>query len=73
MRPWAGPEGSRFTLTHSGSNTMWFCVVWIAPANDFAVLVCCNKAEGGGQATDEAASALIQDHLKRSKPSHQPE
>src|SRR5262249_53703034 len=29
-RPWAGGD----VLTHSGSNTMWYCVVWIAPAKD---------------------------------------
>ncbi len=34
-RPWAGGR----VLTHAGSNTMWFCVTWLAPARDFAVLV----------------------------------
>lgn len=56
-RDWGG--GS--VLMHSGSNTMNFAVVWIAPARDFAVLVACNR---GGQAAfkacDEAASKLIQ-------------
>jgi CubicO group peptidase (beta-lactamase class C family) len=71
-RPWgkAEPIGSKPTgtgrvLTHSGSNTMWFCVVWIAPERDFAVLVASNQ--GGDKASaacDEAAWALIQDHLK---------
>jgi CubicO group peptidase (beta-lactamase class C family) len=63
-RPWAG-EGTR-VLTHSGSNTLWYCVVWIAPEKDFAVLVACNK--GGQDATkacDEASWALIQDQLKQ--------
>jgi hypothetical protein len=64
QRPWAGPEGNRFVLTHNGSNTMWFCVAWIAPASDFAVLVCCNKGEKGDAATDEATWTLIQEHLK---------
>jgi CubicO group peptidase (beta-lactamase class C family) len=60
-RDWAkGP-----VLTHNGSNTMWFCVTWLAPQEDFAVLVATNQ--GGDQAAkgcDEAAWALIQDHLK---------
>lgn len=62
-RPWAGP-GDR-VLTHSGSNTMWFCVTWIAPEKDFAVLIACNQ--GGSKAAkacDEAASVLIREHLK---------
>jgi CubicO group peptidase (beta-lactamase class C family) len=59
-RDWArGP-----VLTHNGSNTMWFCVTWLAPEEDFAVLVATNQ--GGDEAAkgcDEAAWALIQDHL----------
>jgi len=59
-RDWAGGR----VLTHNGSNTMWFAVVWIAPARDFAVLVACNKGGGpAAKACDEAASALIGDHL----------
>lgn len=63
-RPWAG-KGDR-VLTHSGSNTMWYCVTWIAPEKDFAVLIACNQ--GGGEAAkacDEAAGALIQENGKR--------
>jgi len=56
-RDWGGGT----VLTHSGSNTMNYAVVWIAPARGFAVLVVCNR---GGQAAfkacDEAASKLIQ-------------
>ncbi len=63
-RPWAGPEGDRLVLTHSGSNTLWFSVVWVAPAKDFAVLVCCNQGERGEKAADEAAWAIIQRHAK---------
>jgi CubicO group peptidase (beta-lactamase class C family) len=58
-RPWAGGTA----LTHAGSNTMNFAVVWMAPARDFAVLVTTNQ--GGADApkgTDEAASALIRLH-----------
>ncbi len=66
-RPWA--KGTRDddtgrVLTHSGSNTMWFCIAWLAPERDFAVLVMCNQ--GGDAATkacDEAAGALIAQYL----------
>jgi len=52
-RPWAGPTGR--ALTHAGSNTMWYCVVWMAPEKDMAVLVACNR--GGDQAV-KAADAI---------------
>lgn len=60
-REWASGR----VLTHSGSNTMWFCVCWLAPERDFAVLVATNQ--GGAKAEkacDQAAWALIQDQLK---------
>lgn len=62
-RPWA--KGSRpgdtgVTLTHAGSNTMWYCVAWLAPERDLALLIATNQ---GGQAatrgTDAAAGALL--------------
>lgn len=55
-RPWAGGRA----LNHSGSNTMWYATVWLAPARDFGVLVAANQ--GGGtsdQACDEAVGALL--------------
>jgi CubicO group peptidase (beta-lactamase class C family) len=62
-RDWGGE-----VLMHNGSNTMWFCVVWIAPEKDFAVLVASNQGgDAGSKATDAAAWALIQEHTKRSK------
>ena len=55
-RSWAGGRA----LTHSGSNTMNYATVWMAPAKDFAVLVMTNQAGGDTfQACDETASALI--------------
>jgi CubicO group peptidase (beta-lactamase class C family) len=61
-RRWAGGV----TLTHSGSNTMNFCVVWIAPLRDFAVLAVTNQGDRAAQeATDEAVSALIRVHNSR--------
>src|SRR5207247_8126565 len=57
-QPWAaGPA-----LTHAGSNTMWFAVVWLAPRKDFAVLVACNQANA--EACNDACLALIADHFK---------
>ncbi len=53
-RPWAkGP-----VLMHAGSNTMWFCIAWLAPDERFAVLVTCNQGEAD-KACDEAAGACI--------------
>ena len=60
-RSWAGGE----TLTHAGSNTMWYCVVWAAPKRNFAVLVATNVAgEGVPKSCDDAAAALIDWHAK---------
>lgn len=57
-RAWGGR-----VLTHSGSNTMWYCVTWIAPEKNFAVLVATNQGgEEAVKACDEAAAALIADH-----------
>ncbi len=59
QRPWGGR-----VLTHAGSNTMWYCVAWVSPEKNFAVLVACNCAhEEAAQACDEAAAGLIQLHL----------
>ncbi len=61
QRPWAGGT----VVTHSGSNTMWFCVVWMAPRKDFAVLACVNMGgTPGAQAADDAVGALIRAHLE---------
>ncbi|MFK7739959.1 MAG: serine hydrolase domain-containing protein [Planctomycetota bacterium] len=45
-------------LTHSGSNTMWHCVAWLAPEIDFAVLVTCNQGDAAA-ACDAVAAACI--------------
>ena len=59
-REWAGGK----VLTHTGSNTMSFAVVWMAPKRDFAVLAACNQ--GGGdveKGCDEAVWMLIKEFL----------
>ncbi len=67
-RDWGGGEGTTKgrVLTHAGSNTSWFCVTWLAPSRDFAVLVCTNIAgDQGPAAADAAAWALIQREQSR--------
>ena len=60
-RPWGGGR----VLNHSGSNTMWYCVVWMAPDKDFAVLICTNQGgDKGATACDDAASEMIAAYLK---------
>ncbi len=56
QRPWAG--GVAFY--HAGSNTTWFCNVWIAPNKNFAVLIAFNYGgESAAKAADEGAGDLI--------------
>jgi len=57
-RPWAGSSGR--ALTHAGSNTMNFCVAWLAPEANFAVLVVTNQGgDAATRATDGLAGRLI--------------
>jgi CubicO group peptidase (beta-lactamase class C family) len=59
-RDWANGK----VLTYTGSNTMSFAVVWMAPKRDFAVLVASNQ--GGGdveKGCDEAVWMLIKEFL----------
>ena len=56
-RPWAdGP-----VLTHSGSNTMWFAVAWLAPKKDLLFLAATNQ---GGQKAAEACDSAVVELLK---------
>jgi hypothetical protein len=64
-RPWAkgakaGDRGK--VLTHSGSNTLWFCTTWIAPERDFAILVTCNQ---GGQPASILCDRIVGELLKK--------
>ena len=55
-RPWAGGRA----LTHAGSNTTWYCNVWIAPNKDFAVLIATNTgAKPVAEAADQGVGLLI--------------
>ncbi|MCY2960327.1 MAG: serine hydrolase [Planctomycetota bacterium] len=60
-RAWGGR-----VLTHSGSNTLWYCVAWLAPEKGFGVLVATNQGgDAAAKACDEASGALIQAWTKR--------
>ncbi len=68
QRAWGGR-----VLTHAGSNTMWFAVVWASPERGFAVLAATNCAsEKAQQACDQAASMMIERHLKGVSAASQP-
>jgi hypothetical protein len=70
-RPWA--KGDRASdrgrvLTHAGSNTLWYCVVWIAPEIDFAALAACNMGgDEAAKATDEAVALLVRQAARKSR------
>ncbi len=55
-RSWAKGQA----ITHAGSNTMWYAVIWLAPKRNFGVLVATNAAgETAPKACNDASSALI--------------
>jgi CubicO group peptidase (beta-lactamase class C family) len=68
-RDWAGGKA----LNHAGSNTMNYCVAWLAPGRKFGVLVVCNQGgAAAAKATDDAASDMILRYLAKSKAPPQP-
>ena len=59
-RAWGGGR----VLSHSGSNTTWYCVAWVAPGRDFCLLGATNTgAPEAGKACDEAVSACLDPRL----------
>jgi CubicO group peptidase (beta-lactamase class C family) len=55
-RGWAGG----IAFSHTGSNTTWYCDVWIAPKKNFACLIATNSGtDEAGEATDEGIGLLI--------------
>jgi CubicO group peptidase (beta-lactamase class C family) len=54
-RPWAGGR----ILTHNGSNTFWYCVVFLAPEQGRGVFAASNYGLGAMQPCDEALQWLI--------------
>ncbi len=60
QRGWAGGNA----LTHNGSNTMWYFVMWLAPEKNFSVIVATNIYGPDAQkACDDAASAMTRKWL----------
>jgi D-alanyl-D-alanine carboxypeptidase len=58
-RPWA----KGLAYSHSGSNSLHYSVVWMAPSIDFAVLIAANQG-GADEVTDQAAAATISAFLQ---------
>lgn len=54
-REWGGP-----VLTHAGSNTMNYALVWAAPKKEMCFVVACNLGgDGASKACDEAIAAML--------------
>lgn len=54
-RAWGGS-----VLMHAGSNSLWYCVAWLAPEKGFAVLAATNQGgDAAAKACDEACAAMI--------------
>ena len=59
-RPWAGGQ----VLQHAGSNRMNYCVVWVAPLKNFAVLAATNRGgDGAPEGLDRVCAAMIKKFL----------
>lgn len=60
-RPWAhGADGQGLALTHGGSNTVNYCVCWLAPHRQFGIMACTNTGQTNApQALDKTVSRLI--------------
>ncbi|MGE5297209.1 MAG: serine hydrolase domain-containing protein [Solirubrobacterales bacterium] len=59
-RDWAGGTA----LSHGGSNTMNYSIVWLAPRKDFAVLVATNRGgDGAAEGLDKLCGLLIKKFL----------
>jgi hypothetical protein len=50
-RSWAGGT----TLTHTGSNTLWYATAWLAPATDRIYVVATNCASPAAATQVDAA------------------
>lgn len=64
QRPWGGGT----VLTHAGSNTMFYAVIWVAPVKGCALVVMTNVGESNGQAIsgqcDQVVAALIKEFVQ---------
>ena len=64
-RPWArGDDGQGLALTHGGSNTVNYCVCWLAPQRQFGIIACTNTGQANApQALDKTVSHMIATRL----------
>jgi hypothetical protein len=60
-RTWAAGR----ILTHNGSNTHWYCVVFLAPEQGRGVIAASNIGLSSAQACDEALQLMIRRHPKK--------
>ncbi len=55
-------------LTHTGSNTMFYAVIWLAPEIDTALVAVSNiGGKSGAEATDAACAAMIDAFIPRDR------
>ena len=55
-RPWAGGNA----LTHNGTNTMNYAVIWLAPEKNLGIAVVCNEGKNNvAQALDAITAAMV--------------
>lgn len=60
--PWAGVGGPGPTLTHNGSNTMWFATVLAAPERGLGFITLANDAAAGQRACQTLVQRLAALH-----------
>lgn len=61
QRDWAGGDA----INHSGSNTMWYTTMWVAPAKQLALVAVTNcPGPTGAKACDDAIGMMIQTTAK---------
>ncbi len=62
----ADPAGGQRMLTHAGTNTMWYAVIWIVPRTNRAILVTTNcYDEKVAKACNEVVLELMRADLER--------
>lgn len=52
-------------LTHTGSNTYWVAIAWLAPKRHLAILVACNQGGKNGNAACQAAKKALLKYIKK--------
>ena len=60
--PWAGVSGPGPTITHNGSNTMWFATVLAAPERGLGFITLCNDGAAGQRACTTLIRRLAEAH-----------